>query len=109
MAYMFCFKKGTMSNMAVIVSCRNIIAYDSSAWLPSILEIEEGEEEARKAGERLSGSALSFSSPFHSLERSPAKQRRSETEMKNLQFLVHKPTQVYNLCLRHDSVLKYPT
>lgn len=60
MAYVFYFKKGTISNMAVIVSCRNITAYESLAWLPSILEIKEGEEEVRKAGECLSGHALSF-------------------------------------------------
>lgn len=57
---MFYFKKSTMSNMAAIVSCRNITACESSAWLPQILEIKEGEEEVMKARECLGGNALSF-------------------------------------------------
>lgn len=60
MAYKFCFKRSTISNTAVIVSYRNITAYESSAWLPKILEIKEVEEEVMKDRECLSGNALSL-------------------------------------------------
>lgn len=50
---------------------------------------------------------LSF--PLQSWKRSPAKVKSSESEIRNLLFLVHKSTQTYNLDLIHTLVLIYTT